>query len=326
MKAQFGIMRFQKYKGPAISSIEAHNERKKEKYASNPDVDTSRSHLNFHLVTPNGRYRAEAERQIAEAKCRTRTDSVRLVETLFTGSPEFFKGKTDKQIRAYFEHVLAFLKKHIRPETIVSAVVHMDEKTPHMHVCFVPLTKDNRLCAKEIIGNKKRLIQWQDDFWKHIVQKYPELERGESASKTGRDHVPPRVLKEMVRLEKKRGKIEETLESVNLLNGKAKAQEVSEMLDGYIPGVEKMATQLKKYKGAFTDTKAENESLRAENEELKSQLDAEHRISIDEEIENLRIRDEHKKMKSVLDRIPKEILEQYIPSRNRTPRRDREGR
>ena len=173
MKAQFGIMRFQKYKGPAISSIEAHNERKKEKYASNPDVDTSRSHLNFHLITPNGRYRAEAERQIAEAKCRTRTDSVRLVETLFTGSPEFFKGKTDKQIRAYFEHVLAFLKKHIRPDTIVSAVVHMDEKTPHMHVCFVPLTKDNRLCAKEIIGNKKRLIQWQDDFWKHIVQKYP---------------------------------------------------------------------------------------------------------------------------------------------------------
>ena len=250
-------------------------------------MDTSRSHLNFHLITPNGRYRAEAERQIAEAKCRTRTDSVRLVETLFTGSPEFFKGKTDKQIRAYFEHVLAFLKKRIRPETIVSAVVHMDEKTPHMHVCFVPLTKDNRLCAKEIIGNKKRLIQWQDDFWKHIVQKYAELERGESASKTGRDHVPPRVLKEMVRL---------------------------------------MATQLKKYKGAFTDTKAENESLRAENEELKSQLDAEHRVSIDEEIENLRIRDEHKKMKSVLDRIPKEILEQYIPSRNRTPRRDREGR
>ena len=326
MKAQFGIMRFQKHKGAAISSIEAHNERKKEKYASNPDVDTSRSHLNFHLVTPNGYYRSEADRQIAESKCRTRTDSVRLVETLFTGSPEFFKGKTDKQIREYFEYVLDFLKEYIRPETIISAVVHMDEKTPHMHVCFVPLTKDNRLSAKEIIGNKKRLIQWQDDFWKHLVKKYPELERGESASETGRDHIPPRVFKEMVRLEKKRGKIEETLDSVNLLNGKAKAQEVSEMLDSYIPGVEKMATQLKKYKGAFTDTKAENESLRAENADLKSQLDAAQRTSVAEEIEDLRIRDEHRKMKSVLDRIPKEVLEQYIPSRDRTPRKEREGR
>lgn len=67
MKAQYAILRFAKYKGPEISNIEAHNERTKEKYASNPDVDTSRSHLNFHLVTPQRKYRAEAEKQIAKA-------------------------------------------------------------------------------------------------------------------------------------------------------------------------------------------------------------------------------------------------------------------
>ena len=37
MKAQYGILRFKKYKGPAISPIEAHNERTKEQYASNPE-------------------------------------------------------------------------------------------------------------------------------------------------------------------------------------------------------------------------------------------------------------------------------------------------
>ena len=42
-KAQYGILRFAKYKGPEISNIEAHNERTKETYASNPDVDLSRS-------------------------------------------------------------------------------------------------------------------------------------------------------------------------------------------------------------------------------------------------------------------------------------------
>ncbi len=52
-KPQFAILRFAKYKGPEISNIEAHNERTKEKYASNPDIDKSRSHLNFHLLTPN---------------------------------------------------------------------------------------------------------------------------------------------------------------------------------------------------------------------------------------------------------------------------------
>ena len=128
---QYAILRFAKYKGPEISRIEAHDERTKETYASNPDVDTTRSHLNYHLIQPRNHYRAEAERQIAEAGCRTRSDSVRLVETLITGSPDFFKGKTEKQIKAYFQHALAFLQEHQRPDTFISAVVHMDEKTPH---------------------------------------------------------------------------------------------------------------------------------------------------------------------------------------------------
>ena len=68
-KAQYAIMRFAKYKGPEIGNIEAHNERTKEKYASNPDVDTSRSKYNFHLVKPLGKYRTESERQIAAAGC-----------------------------------------------------------------------------------------------------------------------------------------------------------------------------------------------------------------------------------------------------------------
>ena len=98
MKAQYVILRFAKYKGPEIGHIEAHNERIKEKYASNPNVDTSRSHLNFHLVSPERKYRAEAEKQIAEAGCRTRSDSVRVVEALVTASPEFFKGKDRKSV------------------------------------------------------------------------------------------------------------------------------------------------------------------------------------------------------------------------------------
>ena len=87
MKAQYGILRFKKYKGPAISPIEAHNERTKEQYASNPDIDTNRSRHNLHLVQPQGRYREEADRMIAAAHCRVRKDSVRVVEALITASP-----------------------------------------------------------------------------------------------------------------------------------------------------------------------------------------------------------------------------------------------
>ena len=117
MTPTYAIMRFAKYKGPEISRIEAHDERTKETYASNPDVDTSRSHLNFHLFEPAGKYRAMSEKRIAEVGCRTRSDSVRLVETLVTASPHFFEGKSDKEIRAFFERAMRFFEDRIGKKT-----------------------------------------------------------------------------------------------------------------------------------------------------------------------------------------------------------------
>ena len=54
--AQHAILRFEKHKGHPAGPLEAHHERKKEQYASNPDIDTSRSKYNFHIVKPDGRY------------------------------------------------------------------------------------------------------------------------------------------------------------------------------------------------------------------------------------------------------------------------------
>ena len=252
MKAQYGILRFKKYKGPAISPIEAHNERTKEQYASNPDIDTSRSRYNLHLVQPQGRYREEADRMIAAAHCRVRKDSVRVVEALVTASPEFFKDKSRSEIKAYFEYALKFLEGRQRPDTFLSAVVHMDEKTPHLHLCFVPLTPDGRLSAKEIIGNRKNLVKWQDEFWQHMVKQYPELERGESASQTGREHIPPRLFKEMTQLTKQKEQLDALLVGINPFNGKSRAAEIGKLLDSYIPNVARMKDQLRKYNVAFT--------------------------------------------------------------------------
>lgn len=310
-KAQYAIMRFAKYKGPEIGNIEAHNERTKEKYASNPDVDTSRSKYNFHLVKPPGKYRAESERQIAAAGCRTRKDSIRMIETLFTASPEFFKGKKRAEIRVFFEEALHFLEQHQSKETIISAVVHMDEKTPHMHLCFVPLTEDGRLSAKEIVGNKKKLTQWQDRFWEHMVRKYPDLERGESASETGRDHIPPRVFKEMTRLSKQKAKLEELLSGVNAFNAKGKAAEIGALLDKYIPAVEQMHTTLKKYNTAFTVTTAENKKLKKKTEQLEQSLDKATQESTLKKLADAKLHRDYEDAVAVLERIPKEVLAAY---------------
>ena len=304
MKAQYAILRFAKYKGPEIGHIESHNERTKEKYASNPDVDTSRSHLNFHLVTPQRKYRAEAEKQIAEAGCRTRSDSVRVVEALVTASPEFFKGKKKAEIKAYFTVALDFIQKHQSKDTIISAVVNMDEKTPHMHLCFVPLTKDKRLSAKEIVGNKKKLTWWQDEFWKHMVGKYPDLERGESASETGRTHIPPRLFKEAVHLNRMKDQIMAILNDSNPFNKKSKAEELEALLDKYIPGVEAMRTKLKKYDKTYKE-------LTEENAELEKELNSASRESIQKKLEIQRKLSELDELRRTVDSIPDAVIREY---------------
>ena len=308
---QYAILRFAKYKGPEISGIEAHNERTKEKYESNPDIDPTRTHLNFHLIKPERKYRAESEKQIAEAGCRTRSDSVRVVEALITATPEFFKGKKRSELKEFFNEALEFIKQNQAPETIISAVVHLDEKTPHMHLCFVPLTEDKRLCAKEILGNKKKLTQWQDKYWEHMVKKYPTLERGETASETGRKHIPTRVFKQMSRLNKQHDKLVEMLSDMKFTNYKDKTAQIVAFLEKYIPDVSAMETQMKKYEKFFKAASGKQKALEKENAELTEALEKSEQQSTLKKLQEARLLNDYERIKGVLDRIPPEIIKAY---------------
>ncbi|MHB8062478.1 MAG: MobV family relaxase [Ruminiclostridium sp.] len=110
--------------------------------------------------------------------------SVKFIDTIVTASPEFFKRRSVEETEKYFKHALEFLQEEVGADNIFSAVVHMDERNPHMHLCFVPLTKDKRLSAKEIMGDRNKLIEWQDKFHEHMIKEFTELERGESATVT----------------------------------------------------------------------------------------------------------------------------------------------
>ena len=309
-KPQYAILRFAKYKGPEIGRIAAHDERMKDKYASNPDVDISRSRLNFHLVKPRRSYRAEAEKQISEAGCRARKDSVRVVETLITASPEFFQGKKPREVKEFFEYALAFIQSKQSPETIISAVVHVDEKTPHMHLCFVPLTADGRLSAKDIIGNKKKLTQWQDEFWKHMVKKYPDFERGESASETGRTHIPPRLFKEAVRLNRQKDKIARLLSEITPLNAKKKSSEIESILTDYIPSVEKLMTRMKKASSTVKELKKEIAVLEQELDGSKASV--QRQLELARKLQEFEaLQQTVQELKDEIAAIPPEIREKY---------------
>ena len=293
--AQHAILRFEKHKGNPARPLEAHHERQKEQYASNPDIDTAKSKYNFHIVKPEERYYHFIQSRIEQAGCRTRKDSTRFVDTLITASPEFFKGKSPKEIQAFFQRAADFLIDRVGRENIVSAVVHMDEKTPHLHLTFVPLTKDNRLCAKEILGNRANLTKWQDDFHAYMVEKYPDLERGESASKTGR------LFKQAVSLSKQARAIEATLDGMNPLNAGKKKEEALSLLKKWFPQMENFSGQLKKYKVTIKDLLEENQKLeaRAKASESGKMKDRMERAKLESELEN---------MQRLVDRIPPEVL------------------
>lgn len=292
---QHAILRFAKHKGNPARPLEAHHEWQKEQYASNPDIDTAKSRYNFHIVKPQDRYYHFIQSRIEQARCRTRKDSIRFVDTLITASPEFFKGKSVKEVSEFFQRV--------GQENIVSAVVHMDEKTPHLHLTFVPLTKDNRLCAKEILGNRVDLSHWQDDFHAQMVQAYPDLERGESAQKTGRKHIPTRLFKQAVSLSKQARAIENVLDGINPLNRAKKKEEALALLKRWFPQMENFSGQLKKYKVTIDDLLAENKKLeaRAKAGESGKMKDTMERAKLESELHNIR---------RLVERIPPDVLEQ----------------
>ena len=214
-------------------------------------------------------------------------------------------------MKAYFEEAVDFIKQHQSPETIISAVVHLDEKNPHMHLCFVPLTEDKRLSAKEILGNKKKLTQWQDKYWEHMVKKYPDLERGESASETGRDHIPTRVFKQMARLNKQHDKLAELLSDMKFTNYKERSAQIAAFLEKYIPDVAAMETQMKKYEKFFKTADGKQKALEKENAELTEALEKSEQQSTLKKLQEARLLNDYERIKGVLDRIPPEIIKAY---------------
>ncbi len=297
---QHAILRFEKHKGNPARPLESHHERQKESYASNPDIDTARSKYNFHIVKPEGRYYQLIQKRIKQAGCRTRRDSTRFVDTLITASPEFFKGKSLKDTAAFFRRAAEFLSQRVGRENIISAVVHMDEKTPHLHLTFVPLTEDNRLCAKEILGNRASLTKWQDDFHAYMAEQYPELERGESARQTGRKHIPTRLFKQAVSLSKQATAIEAVLSGMNVLNAGKKKEEAIAMLKKWFPQMENLSSQLKKYQSVIR-------SLDAENKRLEERAKAGEANKIKNTMERARLESELYNLKRFAERIPPEL-------------------
>ena len=117
----------------------------------------------------------DIDNEIRAAGAKSRSNSVLALDTIYTASHEFFQGKANAENDKFFQDCLKFHESHFGH--IISAVVHYDETTPHLHVISVPLTKDNRLSARDVIGNKSKMSKTQDAFFEQVGRGYG-LKRG----------------------------------------------------------------------------------------------------------------------------------------------------
>jgi hypothetical protein len=155
-KPQYAILRFAKYKGPEIGRIEAHDERTKEILRQQSRRGHGEKPSEFppdravRQIPGRGR-KADRRRRVPDA-LRQRAGGG---NTRHRQPGVLSRARRKSDVKAFFERALEFMTQKQSKQTILSAVVHMDEKTPHMHLSFVPLTADGRLSAKEILGNRK---------------------------------------------------------------------------------------------------------------------------------------------------------------------------
>ena len=147
-----------------LGEIGAHNKRDKKSYKSNPDIDMSKSKNNIEIVSLNERYSKgyyelvkEYKKEYEEKQKITREDrrksfdkmlddsnSVVADELLFTSDNNFFKNMSRKDIKKWANACMDFVYEDLgyTKEQVLHSVVHMDEKTPHLHCVVVPLIKE----------------------------------------------------------------------------------------------------------------------------------------------------------------------------------------
>ena len=185
------VARMQKMKVGNMKGIENHNKRKTKNHA-NKDIDVTKSHLNYDLVGNSGTYHKDIMGYINKNKASTRAirkDAVVVNEWLVTSSAAFFKDLDDDEIKRYFEVSKDFFADKFGEENIRYAQVHMDEKTPHMHMGIVPFDEDMKLSSKRVV-TKQTLISVQDELPKYLQEHGFDVQRGEKESQRKHLSVP----------------------------------------------------------------------------------------------------------------------------------------
>lgn len=195
----YAIIRNEKLTRAQAMGAYKHNERKTKNH-SNKNIDSSRTELNYYLKKNELSYIKEFDRikKKYNLKGQIRSNSNIICEMVFTSDQKFFDEIGYEESKRYFTESYNFIcnYKNLGKQNIISAVVHMDEDTPHMHLLFIPVVhttdkqgnKIDKVCCRDFWRGKNSYRDLQNAYFKHISEKGFKLERGELVEVTNREH------------------------------------------------------------------------------------------------------------------------------------------
>lgn len=283
----FCIMRTEKRKRTDITGIQKENNRTATGY--NNSVNRERSELNVPLIQSNN-WTQDIKAEIDRAGAHTRSNSVVALDTLYTASPQFFDDKTQEQTEHFFKECLQFHQE--RFGHIISAVIHYDETTPHLHVVSVPLTQDGRLSARDVIGNRAKMSRTQDMFYEQVGKVYG-LDRGERGDgQEKKEHISAQEHK--------------------LREVKANKERELEELDAIKSSKSHARARAGKWRQKAIEQESRNIQAESDERRLQSQIEAERTVLQNVKAERERVEKQVKQLQGFLTLAEQRQLEETI--------------
>ncbi|AEA19885.1 hypothetical protein bcere0013_57840 [Bacillus cereus BDRD-ST26] len=177
----------QKFKMRDVKGLQIHNQREKESH-SNSDIIQARTEQNYDLIHDKEKvdYKKLIQNRIDNGVVSNRAirkDAVVCCSFMISASPDYMNSLSQVEQRRFFEESLRFLKGRYGEENFVYASVHVDEKTPHMHVGMVPVNEKQKLSAYSFFKNKSEFHDLQDKIYEHVKEKGFDIERGVSSDR-----------------------------------------------------------------------------------------------------------------------------------------------
>lgn len=150
---KFLIVRVAKYKSNnGIAGIINHNNRDPGTKIDGEDYDVSKKHLNVQLgATSRAEIFEQLKKRISTTTRKARPDANKIMEYIYSASPEWLATQTPEQKKAFFEKGVDYLKEKHGAENVLGAWIHYDESSPHMHVFVCPIVKTMKFDKKKNI-------------------------------------------------------------------------------------------------------------------------------------------------------------------------------